>query len=45
MKKVRVAERHQVEHRRGRPQSRPGDLNQKWQTRNLLPWFFFFWYR
>src|SRR6266850_1465060 len=37
MQKVRMAERHQVEHRRGRPQTGPRHLDQELQTGNLWP--------
>ena len=43
MQEVRMAERHQVEHRRSRPQTGPGHLDQELQTGNLRPQRLLFW--
>ena len=37
MQEVHVAERHEVEHRRGRPQTRSRHLDQELQAGNLRP--------
>src|SRR6267142_1128260 len=43
MQEVRMAERHEVEHRRGRPQTGPGHLDQKLQTGNSRPQCLLLW--
>ena len=45
MENIRVAERHKVKHRRGRPQTWPRNLQQERQVRSSQPLTFFFWKR